>query len=126
MSARAILARFDPVLTSGPIATAIAATVFTVIAAGAVGTIRTGRWPYRVMLVLGALAWPLPDHPLQGPVVLQLSYLHGVHLADLVSVAAVVMAVLPWRRLNRSDTGRDTPAVATGDGRTPNAPHQRW
>jgi len=125
MSIRGILARFDPVLTSGPIATTIAATVFALILAGAVGNIRTGRWPYRVMLDIGAFAWPLPDHPLQGRVVLQLTYLHGVHLADLLSGAAVVVAVLPWRR-HRSIAGRDDePSVATSHGQNAENQDQR-
>ena len=64
-----------------------------------VGTVGSGRLRYRLMLVAGALAWPLPDRPFLGPVVLKLSYQHGVHLTDLVSAAALLLALLrPWRR----------------------------
>lgn len=98
MNIRGFIARLEPILASGPLATAAAAAVLAVMIVGAIGTIRTGRLPYRALLVLGALLWPLPDHPLQGPVVLPLSYRHGVHLADLLSIVAVVVAALPWKR----------------------------
>lgn len=72
---------------------------------GAVGTIVTGRWYWRVILVAAALIWPLPDHPWQGPVVLRLGYSHGVHVADLLSVVALTVAAIPWSR-SRARTGR--------------------
>lgn len=65
---------------------------------GAILTIRTGRWYGRVVLVVGAVLWPLPDQDWQGPVVLRIGGGHGVHLVDLLSVAAVVVSVLRWPR----------------------------
>jgi hypothetical protein len=66
---------------------------------GTVGTTRRGHWPSRILLIAGALVWPVPDHPLQGPVVLKLSYLHGIHVADLLSLVAIALALtLPGHR----------------------------
>ncbi|WP_420116496.1 hypothetical protein [Micromonospora sp.] len=93
----------DPLTRRGPAADAIAVGALVVMVVAAVGTVRTGRWYWRALLLAGALVWPLPDHPFQGPILLDLSYRHGVHLADLLSVVAAVVAILPWRRLRRSD-----------------------
>jgi len=95
---RTVLARLDPLLQPGPIATALAIIALGLVIAGTVGTLATGRWYYRLILLAGAALWPLPDHQLQGPVILPLSYQHGVHLTDLLSVVAVVIAVIPGRR----------------------------
>lgn len=66
---------------------------------GTVGTTLRGHWPSRILLIAGALVWPVPDHPLQGPVVLELSYLHGIHVADLLSLVAIALALtLPGHR----------------------------
>lgn len=93
------MARFDPLLASGPVATSIAACIVVVMAICAIGTVLTRRWSFRACLMLCALLWPLPDHPFQGPVVIKISYLHGIHLADLLSLAAMTVAVLPWHRM---------------------------
>ncbi len=74
---------------SGPV-------LFVAVAALVVGTvwvIRSRRLASRLVLVVGALLWPLPDHPFLGPVILTLSYDHGVHVADLLSVPALVLAL---------------------------------
>jgi len=98
------LSILNPVLKAGPAATTLAVVAFSSIAAGMIATIRTGKWLPRVVLVTGAVVWPLPDHPLQGPVVAKLSYLHGIHLADLLSILALVVAVIPWRRIRAAMT----------------------
>lgn len=100
------LSILNPVLKAGPVATTLAVVAFSSMAAGMIGTIRTGKWLPRVVLVAGAMIWPLPDHPLQGPVVVKLSYLHGIHLADLLSIVAVLVAAIPWLHLRAALTHR--------------------
>lgn len=80
---------------------AVALASFLIMILSAAGTTRDGSWWWRVVLVCASAIWPLPDHPLQGPVIIKLSYYHGVHLADLLSVAGFIVAALPWRRLRR-------------------------
>ncbi len=92
-----------PVHGRRAIAVALASLVTMVVSA--TGTIRTGAWWWRVLLVVASAIWPLPDHPFQGPVVSKLSYQHGIHLADLLAIVGFVVAVLPWRRLHRSGRG---------------------
>ena len=99
MRSRSPMARLDSLLASGPLATSMAAGIVVAMIISAVGTIRTGRWWFRACLILTALLWPLPDHPFQGPVVLKISYLHGIHLADLLSMVALTVAILPWHRM---------------------------
>lgn len=65
---------------------------------GAIGTIRSGRWYARTVLLVGAALWPLPDQSWQGPVVAALGGGHGIHLTDLLSVVAGVIAIIPWAR----------------------------
>ena len=89
----------DPLLHEEPGATVLALLAFALMVLGAVLTIRTGRWYGRVTLILGAVLWPLPDQAWQGPVVLRVGDGHGAHLVDLLSLAAVVVAVLPWQRI---------------------------
>ncbi len=96
-------------IQKGPDATLFAALLFVGLVAGCVGTGRTGHWIWRLVLVVSAVLWPLPDHPLQGPILVSLSYQHGIHLADLLSIVAVVVALLPWNR--RQSPG--APARAT-------------
>lgn len=98
------LGALDPLTRRGPVADAITVATLVVMVVAAIGTIRTGRWYWRVLLVAAALVWPLPDHPWQGPILLNLSYRHGVHVTDLLSVVAAVVAVLPWQRLRRPRT----------------------
>jgi hypothetical protein len=92
----------NSVVNRGPKATALAALTLLSMMIATVGTIRTGHWTFRLVLLLAAAVWPLPDHPLQGPILVSLSYQHGVHLADLLSVLAVITAVLPFRRRPRA------------------------
>jgi hypothetical protein len=88
----------NPLLKPGAAATSLAMVAFGSMVIGFVMTVRTGKWLPRVLLIAGALVWPLPDHPWQGPVAIKLSYLHGIHVADLLSVIAIIAAVVPWRR----------------------------
>ena len=106
----------EPLPRPGPLATTWAITSLLVMMIAAVAVVRGGRWPWRVLLVLGALSWPLPDHPAQGPVLLDVGYHHGVHLADLLSVVAAIVAVLPWRRTRRPGQARNRPVP--GDRRS--------
>lgn len=94
---------FDLVPVHGRRATAMALAAFMTMAVSGTGTIRTGAWWWRVLLVAASVIWPLPDHPFQGPVVSKLSYQHGIHLADLLSIVGCAIAVVPWRRLRRTD-----------------------
>ena len=119
-----LLASFDPFFISGPWATAIAVAALLAMLGGGLGTIRSGRWAYRALLICGALLWPLPDHPLQGPVVIKLSYLHGIHLADLVSIAAIGVAILPWRRRVSGRRADSMLAAPDGGGHSPGAARQ--
>jgi len=99
--------RLDAVLGDGPLAQALAAGSFLAMLLGAIGTIRTGRWWFRVLLTAGALVWPLPSHPLQGPVIVSISFSHGIHAADLLSVLGLATAFTPWRRLREPSRQRD-------------------
>jgi len=92
----------NPILKPGAAATSLATVAFGSMVIGLVMTVRTGKWLPRVLLIAGALVWPLPDHPWQGPVAIKLSYLHGIHVADLLSVIAIIAAVVPWRRRRKS------------------------
>ena len=95
------LLRFPPfveeALRPGPLADVLGLTALGLMVYGFVETIRTRSWVPRVALVAGCLLWPLPEHPLLGPVIVSLSYAHGVHLMDLLSLS-VVVAALPRRR----------------------------
>lgn len=88
----------NPLLHEEPGATGLALVAIAAMLVGAIVTIRSGRWYGRVMLVVGAAAWPLPDHDWQGPILLVRDG-HGIHLLDLLSLVAVVIAVTPWRRI---------------------------
>lgn len=104
----------DPWTRPGPVADVWALASVTVMIVASVAVVRGGRWPWRVALVLAAASWPLPDHPAQGPVLFDLSYQHGVHAADLLSVAAVAIAVAPWGRLRRLDRSGSDPVEPRG------------
>jgi hypothetical protein len=102
----------DPLLHEEPGASILALVALALMVVGAIGTIRTGRWSSRGILLVGAVLWPLPDQSWQGPVVAALGGGHGIHLTDLLSVVAGVIAILPWPRRRRRDdeTGQPTPA----------------
>ena len=86
-------------LTSpGPVATGVAATALVGMVSGMAGTLGTGRWRWRTLLVASSLVWPFPDHPFQGPVLVTVSYLHGIHAADLLSLLGLGVAVARPRR----------------------------
>jgi len=88
-------------LDPGPAATALAAGALALMVIGAAGTIASGRWYWRSVLVVGALVWPLPDHAWQGPVILRFGFGHGMHVSDLLSVAALIVAAMSWPRSRR-------------------------
>lgn len=90
---------WDALLHQEPGATTVAVGGLAVMILGAVLTIRTGRWYARLLLVAGAAVWPLPDHVLLGPVLFGVAPRHGIHLSDLLTVAALLIALVPWRRL---------------------------
>lgn len=109
------LSFLDPLTRPGPVADVWAAASLIVMIGSVVMVVRGGRWPWRVVLLLAAASWPLPDHPAQGPILLDLSYQHGVHAADLLSVVAAIVAVLPWHRSARA-RNRRAPAGRHGRG----------
>jgi len=100
--------------TPGPVASGVAAASFIGMVAGAGGTIASGGWRWRTLLVVSSLVWPFPDHPFQGPVLVTVSYLHGVHAADLLSVLGLTIAVVRPRRSRNRTKGRVSPGRATG------------
>jgi hypothetical protein len=54
-------------------------------------------------LVVAAVVWFRVNGPVEGKVLIVLSYNHGVTVADLLSVAAVLLAaVLVWPLLRRA------------------------
>ena len=60
---------------------------------------RSPSGPRRVLagvLVVLAVVWVLVDKPVEGPTVLVLTRHHGVTVADLLSVAALLAAVVLW------------------------------
>jgi hypothetical protein len=53
------------------------------------------------VLVVFAVVWVFVNEPVEGPTLLVLSRTHGITAADLLSVAAVIVAIgllLPRRR----------------------------
>jgi hypothetical protein len=82
--------------------------------------------PIAIAALLGsALMWPFPWHGFEGPVLLPLSPEHGVHVSDLLSVAAFALACAVvvrqrrarlWavRRWTRSMGGTGTPTATFG------------
>jgi hypothetical protein len=75
--------------------TGLAAAALLGMVVGVAGTLHTGRWGWRALLVVSSLVWPFPRHPLEGPVLLVLSakYGLGVHVADLLSLLGLAVAV---------------------------------
>lgn len=107
------------ILKPGPLASTLCFCAVAAMVVGAIGTIRTGRWWWRVVVLAGAAIWPLPDHPFQGPILVAMSYSHGIHLADLISLVGAIIAVLPWRRM-----AHDPDARMSGDHPASLSPHQ--
>jgi ABC-type dipeptide/oligopeptide/nickel transport system permease component len=91
--------------------TGLAAASLLGMVAGIAGTLRRGGWPWRTLLVICSLVWPFPRHPLEGPVLIVLSakYGLGVHVADLLSLLGLAVAV---GRPRISETG--SPANRSG------------
>ena len=83
------------------IETSLAAVALIGIVAGIAGTLRGGGWRWRTLLVVCSLAWPLPRHPLEGPVLVTLFPEHGLHVADLLSLLGLTIA-LAWPRGGRA------------------------
>ena len=99
--------------TPGPVASGIATAALLGMVAGAAGALGNGGWRWRTLLVTASLVWPFPDHPYQGPVVLEVSYLHGLHAADLLSLLGLAIAVVRPRRSRGRTKGRVSPGKAT-------------
>jgi hypothetical protein len=91
--------------------TGLAAASLLGMVAGIAGTLHGGGWPWRTLLVICSLVWPFPRHPLEGPVLIVLSakYGLGVHVADLLSLMGLAIAV-GWPRT----PGRRSPARRSG------------
>ena len=50
-----------------------------------------------VLLIVGAVLWLRVDEAVEGPTLIELTTNHGVHAADLLSVAMVLLAgVVAW------------------------------
>jgi hypothetical protein len=62
----------------------------------AVRTIRGDRWSAAALVPL-SLAWLLFNGPIEGPVLVVISYSHGITLSDLFSVFCLGLA--SWRLL---------------------------
>ena len=100
--------------TPGPVASGVAAASVLGMVAGAAGTLGSGGWRWRTLLVVSSLVWPFPDHPFQGPVLVTVSYMHGVHAADLLALLGLAIAVARPRRSRGRTKGRVSPDRATG------------
>lgn len=55
---------------------------------------RPRRLLLAAILLLAAVVWLPINSPVEGPVLLRISYNHGVHIADLLSVALAFAAAL--------------------------------
>lgn len=96
-------------LTTGALDDMVALGSLVAMTIGAVDLARRGRWSGRLLLIAGAIVWPVPDHPLQGRVLIELSYLHGIHTADLLSLVALALALTwPAGRGHASTTTKST------------------
>jgi hypothetical protein len=95
---------WDPLIHGEPWANRLALMALLLMVIGAVLTVWRGRWYARLMLLLGAAVWPLPDHDLipRGQTVLILIPGHGLHAADLLSFVAVGIALIPWATIWRA------------------------
>ena len=58
--------------------------------------------------------WALADKPVEGYTVFALRRDHGVTIADLVSVLAVLIALTAWAARPRPSTERVQAAISTG------------
>jgi len=96
------LSRFDPFLKVGPVSHLIAAALLLAMVMGAIGTLRTGSWWWRILLIGSGLLWPLSDNSLQGPLLLPLTYNHGIHVGDLLAAVALFVAVFPVKRKGKA------------------------
>ncbi|BBY28633.1 hypothetical protein [Mycolicibacterium sediminis] len=63
------------------------------------------------VLLTSAVVWPLTNGPLEGPVLWTLSADHGITVSDLLSVAAVALAAVEFRRMRHL---RETAPAAEG------------
>jgi hypothetical protein len=63
------------------------------------GVTQRGRRVLAGVLVVFAVLWVLVNEPVEGPTLLVLTRTHGITAADLLSVAAVLVAI--WLLLPR-------------------------
>jgi hypothetical protein len=114
---------WDPLIHEAPWANRLASAALLLMAIGAVLTIWRGRWYARLMLLLGAVIWPLPDYDVipRGEVILIVIPGHGLHSADMLSIVAVVVALIPWAGIWRA-IGR----LRRHERRAPRPSVRRW
>lgn len=95
---------WDPLIHGEEWANRLATVTLMVMVVGAVLTIWRGRWYGRLMLLVSAVVWPLPDYDVipRGEVILIVIPGHGMHLADLLSFVAVFIALIPWATIWRA------------------------
>jgi len=62
---------------------------------------KPNRWSILAVLT-SALIWPFVNGPLEGNILLKLSDSHGITVSDLLSVLAVVVALVQGIRIRRA------------------------
>jgi hypothetical protein len=74
---------------------------------------KPNRWSILAVLT-SALIWPFVNEPLEGNILLKLSNSHGITVSDLLSVLAVVIALVQGIRIRRARR-RAQPATEHGN-----------
>lgn len=74
---------------------------------------KPNRWSILAVLT-SALIWPFVNGPLEGNILLKLSDSHGITVSDLLSVLAVVVALVQGIRIRRARR-RSQPATERGN-----------
>ena len=62
------------------------------------GSVRLRQLAVVVIAVAVSAAWVLVDHPLEGPVLVSLTTIHGIHLTDPLIVIPLAWA---WRSVTQ-------------------------
>jgi hypothetical protein len=74
---------------------------------------KPNRWSILAVLTF-ALIWPFVNGPLEGNLLLKVSSTHGITVSDLLSVLAVVIALVQGMRIRRARR-RGQPATEHGN-----------
>ena len=74
---------------------------------------KPNRWSILAVLT-SALIWPFVNGPLEGNILLKLSDSHGITVSDLLSVLAVVVALVQGIRIRRARR-RSQPTTERGN-----------